>query len=663
MVEIENLSVTYQDGDHSLLALDKIGLSLKGGRVTALVGESGSGKTTIASAIMGLLPQNALIEGSIRLNGSELKGLDEESYRKIRWEKVGMVFQNGASALNPVQRIIAQVAEPLISHRDMKKQEAFSIAKNRLAALNLSSEEMHRYPHELSGGQAQKALFAMALILDPKVLILDEPTSAMDATLKGFISAMIRDLRAEGTAILLITHDLDLAVKTADEAAMLYLGQIMEILPARDLLLKPCHPYTLALGRSFPAMDTVRDLGGMRGDAFYRYTHVHRLKDGPVQPHIHIAAGADKEEGGHAPASGCLFRPRCTQAVEECSRTQVKLTPIGDHQVRCLRGGIVDLLTFDGIKKSYGRVTALASADFSVRAGEVFSIVGETGSGKTTLAMIAAGALQPDSGKRAFKGRDMDDWISEDRLLLAGEIGIIYQNPSESVSHRFTVFDIVAEPMRIQKKTHEASSKENEGESRDDEERRRVLKAMTDVHLPVEPDFLKRYPHELNMGAIQRLCIARALVHGPALIVADEPTSALDPSVQAKVVKMLLDLQTEKGLTMMFVTHDIGLARKISDRICVMLAGRIVEIGPAAMVIANPGHPYTKGLLDSARGSHLMKDTLHLPGLAADSRSRSSGCPFADRCERRTDQCLTLNPPRVDLEERSHCVRCFHPLR
>jgi peptide/nickel transport system ATP-binding protein len=178
---------------------------------------------------------------------------------------------------------------------------------------------------------------------------------------------------------------------------------------------------------------------------------------------------------------------------------------------------------------------------------------------------------------------------------------------------------------------------------------------MTDVHLPLQPDFLKRYPHELNMGALQRLCIARALVHEPALIVADEPTSALDPSVQAKVVKMLLDLQIEKGLTMIFVTHDIGLARKISDRICVMLAGRIVEIGPAAKVISEPLHPYTKGLLDSARGAYV-------PGPTVERRPRSGGCPFADRCERQTDQCLALDPPRIELNEHSHCVRCFHPL-
>ena len=655
MIEIENLSVIYRDGDHSLLALDKVSLILNGGRVTALIGESGSGKTTIGNAIMGLLPQNAEVEGSIRLDGNELKGLDDESYRKIRWQKAAMVFQNGAASLNPVQQIIDQVAEPLVYHLRMKKEEALRIAEKRLAAMDFSSEEMHRYPHELSGGQVQRALFAMALILDPEALILDEPTSAMDAAQKGFIISMINDLKAKGMAILLITHDLDLAVKTGDEAAMLYLGEIMEVLPARDLFLKPYHPYTLAIGRSFPAMGAVRDLGGMRGDAFYRYTHVHRLKDGKVQPHIHIAAGADKDGGGHAPASGCIFRSRCTQAVDDCSRIQVGLTQIGDHQVRCLRGGIVDILQFEGIRKSYGRVRALESVSFSVRAGEVFSVVGETGSGKTTLAMIAAGALQPDSGKRTFKARDMDDWIHKDRLSLSAEIGIIYQSPSESVSHRFNVFDIVAEPLRIQKKVPGSFSKEEGGASGDDEVRRRVLKAMTDVHLPVEPDFLKRYPHELNMGAIQRLCIARALVHEPALIAADEPTSALDPSVQAKVVKMLLDLQIEKGLTMIFVTHDIGLARKISDRICVMLAGRIVEIGPAAKVLGEPSHPYTKDLLDSARGNYIPKK-------APQSPPRSEGCPFADRCERRTEQCLAMDPPRVELDEHSHCTWCFHPL-
>ncbi|MCK9362481.1 MAG: ABC transporter ATP-binding protein [Syntrophales bacterium] len=676
MVNLENLSVIYREGDHALLAIDRATLSLKAGRVTALVGESGSGKTTIGNALMGLLPQNASVEGSIRFHDTELTSLDEESYRQIRWQKAAMVFQNGAAGLNPVQRIVEQVAEPLIYHRNMKREEAVEIAGERLACLGLFSETINRYPHELSGGQVQRALFAMALVLDPEVLILDEPTSAMDAALKGFIGGMISDLKEKGAAILLISHDLELAAKTADEAALLYLGQIMEILPARDLLLQPFHPYTRALGRSFPAMDATRDLGGMRGDAFYRYTHVHRLKEGAMQPHIHIATGGDKEEGGHAPASGCLFRSRCTQAVDACHNSHVHLAPVGAHQVRCLRGGIVYLMKFDKITKSYGTLTALESADLTIHAGEILSIVGETGSGKTTLAMIAAGALAPDSGKREFAGRDMDQWIREDRLSFSSHIGIIYQSPAESVSHRFTAFDIVAEPLRIQKNNHHHThapapdtqtvvhahpfaaahppASDDSGDAHEQELCRRVLAAMAEAHLPVEPDFLKRHPHELNMGTIQRLCIARALVHEPTLVIADEPTSALDPSVQAKVMKMLLNLQTEKGLTMIFVTHDIALARKISDRICVMLSGRIVEIGPAAKVVGNPGHPYTRGLIESARGGKLMKQ-------AGARNATAGGCPFADRCDRQTDICRRAFPTSVELSGGSHFVWCFNP--
>jgi len=722
MVHIENLSVIYKDGDHALLALDRATLNLKAGQVTALIGESGSGKTTVGNAMMGLLPQNAVVEGKILLHDTDLTSLDEESRRLLRWQKMAMVFQNGTAGLNPVQRIVAQVAEPLVYHRNLKRDEAARIAEERLAALGLFPETIRRYPHELSGGQAQRALLAMALILDPEVLILDEPTSAMDAALKGLIARMIGQLKKKGVAILLISHDLELAAKTADVAAMLYLGQIMEILPARALLLKPLHPYTLALGRSFPAMEATRDLGGMRGDAFYRYTHVHRLKEGAVQPHVHIATGGDREEGGHAPAAGCLFRSRCTQAVDECRSAHVQLAPVGDHQVRCLRGGIVDLLKFEGVSKRYGDLTALAPTDVAVHAGEILAIVGETGSGKTTLAMIAAGALTPDTGKRGFAGRDMDAWIREDRLSLSAEIGIIYQSPSESVSHRFTAFDIVAEPLRIQgtkaelnvhkaelnvhkaelnvhKHVHAEGTESESGAALthaqpgsaahahphdavsgnvqlasgdsvsehhpshahqesagggEQELHRRALQAMADVHLPVEPDFLKRHPHELNMGTIQRLCIARALVHEPMLLVADEPTSALDPSVQAKIMKMLLNLQTEKGMTMLFVTHDIALARKISDRICVMLAGHIVEIGPAASVLADPGHPYTKGLIESARGASLMEQ--------AGERDAAPGCPFAARCDRQSEICLRAFPPPVALSGSSHRAWCFNPL-
>ena len=349
-------------------------------------------------------------------------------------------------------------------------------------------------------------------------------------------------------------------------------------------------------------------------------------------------------ENGHAPTEGCLFRPRCTQAVDKCRFGEIPLVERADGRLRCIRGGIAELLRFQGVEKSYGTVRALRATDLSLKTGEFFCLVGETGSGKTTLAMIAAGALEPDRGRRFFEDRDMDELIRRDYKNLAPKIGIIYQNPAEAVSHRFSVFDIVAEPLKIQRN----------GMSKD-EIRERVLGALKDVRLSTAPEFLKMYPHELNMGAIQRLCLARALVHDPLLLVADEPTSALDPSVQAKMLKLLMGLQIEKGLTMLFVTHDIGLARKTADRIGVMLAGRIVEIGPAARIINRPGHPYTRMLIESARG---VVDSV---GEKPPGMLETAGCPFSGRCSRFEDTCLSGPPAPFDLDGGRHLAWCTNP--
>ncbi|MFO7989997.1 MAG: ABC transporter ATP-binding protein [Desulfotignum sp.] len=602
-ITINKLTVQYAEDDHSLLALDRVDLDLTPGRITALVGESGSGKTTLGKAIMGLLPDNATVQGEVLLDQDNLLDFDEARMNAIRWGTVAMVFQNGAANLNPVHRLKDQVAEPLIQ-RGTPKKRALDLAETRLTDMGLAPELADRYPHELSGGQVQRGLLAMGLILDPPVLILDEPTAALDAVTKSFIADVIQDCRAQNRSVLLITHDLDLAGALADEIAVLYLGQVMEYLPGRHLMECPAHPYTLALARAFPTMDAVRDLGGIRGDAFYRMVHAHAAENGTAHVHTHVAAPDAYHEGGHAPPEGCLFRPRCTQAVPACALGQVEMeiTPDGDHRVRCIRGGIASILEFEQVAKSYGRVTALHATDLTLMAGEVFCLVGETGSGKTTLAMIAAGAVSPDQGNRTFQGRDMDGWMENDPDSLAPRIGIIYQNPAESVSHRLTVFEIVAEPLRIHKTvTDEAALKD------------RVCAALSDVRLSTSPEFLKRYPHELNMGAIQRVCLARALVHEPDLLIADEPTSALDPSVQAKVLKMLLTLQIEKGLTLLFVTHNIGLARKVADRIGVMAGGRIIESGPAARIIHHPDHDYTRTLIRSARGVNPSRPAVSSP--------------------------------------------------
>ncbi|MBW1713131.1 MAG: ABC transporter ATP-binding protein [Deltaproteobacteria bacterium] len=643
-LKIENLSVVYRDGDHAIQALEKVHLSLTPGRIVALVGESGSGKTSLGRACLGLLPPNAVIQGRISLNGQTLTGLDEDSLNQIRWAKLAMVFQNGAANLNPVHRVIDQVAEPLLEHGPVQAaQEARARAAEALSEVGLDRARHLCFPHQLSGGQIQLVLLAMATILDPEALILDEPTAALDAMSKAFVAGLVRQARDRGRAVLLISHDLELAAGLADEVSVIYLGQIMETMPAQDLLARPLHPYTLALGRSYPAMTTARDLGGIRGDAFYRILHQHGRGQEEAHGHTHILTSDSSHEDGHAPPRGCLFRPRCTQAVDLCSSQAIDLEAAGSHQVRCLRGGIAYLLELNQVSKRYGQTLALDKTDLTLKAGEVFCLVGETGSGKTTLALIAAGALKPDSGARVFDGQDMEAWIERDYRSLARRIGVIYQNPAQSVSHRLSVFKTVAEPLNIH---HLPQSRA--------ETRERVAKVLAEVHLSTDPAFLSRYPHELNMGAIQRVCLARALVLEPSLLIADEPTSSLDPSVQAKVMKLLLNLQIDKGLTMLFVTHNIGLARKIGDRLGVMLAGRLVEIGPAQQVLAAPGHPYTKLLIDSV--SRLAQSPEQLNPEATDSQ----GCPFVGRCGRAEEVCHKQRPK---LERAGYGqVACHFPI-
>jgi peptide/nickel transport system ATP-binding protein len=639
---IENLSVIYRDGGHALQALEDVSLSLVPGRCVALVGESGSGKTTLGLACLGLLSGNASVRGSLNYKGQLLNPMDGEAFDAIRWKEIAMVFQNGAASLNPVHRVMDQVAEPLIQHLRLSKKEAREKAAETLVRFGLESTYHSRYPHQLSGGQSQRVLLSMATILDPDVLILDEPTSALDAMNKGMVARVMGEAKQAGKAVLLITHDLEFAAKNSDTMAVIYLGQIMETLPAEDLLVRPLHPYTLALGRSYPTMTTARDLGGIRGDAFYRMVHQHVRSNGKTYSHTHIQVPGSSHKNGHAPPAGCLFQNRCTQAIDRCLHEDVPLENVGNHAVRCLRHGITDLVELRAVAKAFDETVALHPTNLTLKHGEAFCLVGETGSGKTTLAMITAGALQSDQGSRHFDGMDTG---KIDHRSLTRRIGVIYQNPAESVSHRFSVLNIVAEPLKI----HEPALSKAQIEDR-------VKRVLGEVHLSTDDAFLSRYPHELNMGAIQRVCMARALILDPSLLVADEPTSSLDPSVQAKVMKLLLDLQIERGLTMLFVTHDIGLARKIGDRLGVLLGGRLVETGPAAQILACPTHPYTGLLLESAGGSVDESFPVAI-GLGPEV---SQGCPFVARCPKAQALCWRENPQLLEKDHRE--VACHFPL-
>ncbi len=581
--EINDLTVQYSEDHHTILALENVSLTVEPGGCTALLGESGSGKTTLARAAIGILPNTATVTGSLRLDDREILGMPEDSMRALRHRSIALAFQE-ASSLNPLHRIIDQVAEPLVVHGLASRPEAVEMAREHLQNWNVDEELTGRFPSELSGGQAQRAVLALATVCDPPVLLLDEPSSSMDALSVRWLEGKIEQYRRKGTAILLVSHDLAFASRLADRVYSLYLGQIMEKLPGKDLMDDPFHPYTLGLVRSWPGLARTRDLGGIRGDPVYRNVHRHRTNRGE-QEHVHVQEAGSVHSDGHPLTTGCIFRDRCTQAVDDCSLGEVGFFEREGHSVRCIRKGIVDIVDLQGLRRYYGESPALDGVSLNIRSGEVLAVVGRSGSGKTTLARCLMGTLRPDEGVITYRGRPLSDWLAKGRIAMSGEMAMVHQDPSTALNRRLTVFEALMEPLRIQKWNDRESI------------RKEVDRILAAVRLPGDGPFLDLHVGSLNAGALQRLAIARALILRPRLLIADEPTSSLDPSVQAKILKMLMELQVEEGLTLLFITHDLGLARRVADRVAVLEHGRRVEFAPAERIFRHPEHPVTRSLL------------------------------------------------------------------
>jgi peptide/nickel transport system ATP-binding protein len=565
LLEIKDLRVTY--GRDTVL--NGIDLELESGETLAIVGESGTGKTTLGLSIMRLV--EGTVRGSIRFNGKDLLALSDDEMQQIRWSQIAMAFQNANNVLNPVYTVLNQIMEPMVEHRIKSKEEAIERACELLRYFGFPTDRLSTYPHQLSGGEQQRVLLAMAMANDPELLILDEPLSSLDAASRAQVGELLKEIDNHCTK-LVATHDLDTAGKLADRMAVLYGGRIIEVGPTRDVLSRPRHPYTRALIRAYPNMTTAKDLQGIKG----RMTR---------------------------PVSGCPFHPRCTQAVDICRTKIPKLVCDQGRHVACHRGGIITLLSIKNLSKSFGSLKAVDSVSLHVDAGETLALVGQTGSGKTTLAKTIMGLHQPTEGDVYLEEVKADNR----RKTFYKRVQMVFQNPGESLSHRLSVLEAVMEPLDIQ----EMGTKEKR--------RDRAVHVLGEVELPQTDDFLRKYPHQLSGGEMQRLAIARALVLDPVLLIADEPTAFLDASVQAKILKLLLNLQEHRGLSMLYITHDIAAARKVSDRIAVMLDGRIVEEGPSNEIITAPKQGYTKSLLraasalDSTGFRGIEQSTLHPP--------------------------------------------------
>jgi len=554
IIEINDFEFTYNSNVKT--TLHDINLNLEKGQSLGITGESGSGKTTLGLQFLRLA--NGTANGVILFLGENILELDEDELRDFRWTKISMCFQNNLEALNPVYSVREQVAEPIVSHGLMTQEEADKRAEELLTRFGIT--RFDTYPHELSGGQRQLVLLAMSLACDPEMIIIDEPTSNLDPLTRQRIVEILDEVRRE-KALIVISHDIDTIARLCDKTAVLYAGTILEYGNTEDIIADPRHPYTFALLNSYPVMTTAKNLLDIRGS----YDPTKEYK-------------------------GCVYCDRCTQATQICGTIEPPLTPIiGNHSIRCHLGGLKVLIAGNKLSKTFttktGCIEALKDVSIRVREGEVLGIVGETGSGKTTLAKILSGIITSDSGEVLFRDSILSESMKQQRLETCSLLQYIPQDASASVNPRLTVLDSIREPLVIQ-------NKQSINEA--------AISAMLETGLSTSTSFTSKRVSELSGGELKRLCLARALTLNPKMIIADEPTSNLDASLQARYVLHLLDIQKNRGLGLIIITHNIALARKICDRIAVFKDGVKIEEGSSSQIISNPREEYTRMLVEAA---------------------------------------------------------------
>jgi peptide/nickel transport system ATP-binding protein len=560
VLQIHGLTVRY--AEESCNAVHNVDLTLGRGESVGLIGESGSGKSSLALAAIGLIGKNAQIQGTVKFRETDLTRLPDTEMNNYRWNKIAIVFQNSLDVLNPVLSVAEQIAEGIQAHLGESRASAAIKAEKYLEMVGLEAHWGKAYPHQLSGGMRQKVLIAMALSCKPEVLLIDEPTMALDAVSKQEIIRLLLHLQEEkGFSMLVISHELPVISSMTSRVLVMYAGNIVEEGGTEELLKNPLHPYTRGLISSSPAINPFRDMWGIPGEL---------IQSGEGQ---------------------CPFYNRCTQRIERCACEHPVLETVHNgRRVSCIRGGIVTILKGNDLSKHYkdsnGTITACSNCNIEVREGEVCALIGESGSGKTTMAEILSGILPPCGGNVEFDGQKVRGNNATSR---AGGIQIVFQDPLSSTNEQMTIGEIVREPLDIN----------NDGTK--DERISAVKTALKNVQLPYHGSFLKKRGFMLSGGQRQRVAIARALVMRPNLLIADEISAMLDPSTAANLLRLLKGLQNSIGFAMLYITHDISLVQKIADRVYVMRNGKILEEGPVEDVMFNPTDEYTKLLLQGLR--------------------------------------------------------------
>ena len=557
LLSVSNLNVKFELKNVDVNAVKGTSFSIKKGETLAIVGESGSGKSVTAMSIMRLndFTKSAKTSGSIKLRQKDGSIIDlsvqtQTEMREKRGNELAMIFQEPMSALNPILNIETQLTEAILMHHDVTKTEAKKRAVDLLNKVRIpeAKNQMKRYPHQLSGGMRQRVMIAMALASNPSLLIADEPTTALDVTIQAQILNLLKVLQSEtGMSVLFITHDMGVVAEIADRVIVMYKGDIVERGHCRDIFHSPQHSYTKKLISSVPR------LGSMEGELKPKKFELRKnLTNTEKKKSISQTINFDRKRSSKEP----LLRVKNLE----------KLFYVKNY-----------------FTKTEGNVHAVDNIDLDIYEGETVSLVGESGCGKSTTGRTLIQLEQKTRGSIFFEGRDLAETSKKELFEIKKSMQMVFQDPFSSLNPRIRIGDAIAEPIYVHKFVPKS------------EVLGRVEYLLNVVELG--GSFIDRYPHELSGGQRQRVCIARALSCNPRLIIADEAVSALDVSIQAQVVNLLIDLQSEFNFSYLFISHDMSVVERISHRVAVMYLGKIVEIGKRSEIFGNPQHDYTKKLL------------------------------------------------------------------
>jgi len=650
---VENLDLAYRVRGKDRQVLRSVSFRIGRGESFGLVGESGCGKSTVALAAVRYLPRNGRIRnGRILVDNQDLMALGEGALRSLRANTVSMVYQDPGRALNPSLKIGRQMSE-IFELKGAGKGEAIDRAADMLKRVQIAdpTRVLERYPHQLSGGMQQRVAIAMALSIDPKLLILDEPTTGLDATVEAEVLDLVAKLRGEfATSILFISHNLAVIARMCDRVGVLYAGTLVEEGDTKEIFRNPRHPYTVGLLRCLPRRGRRKDHGRL-----------------DTIPGFLPAPGAQ--------ITGCVFAPRCGLADDHCRTVEPPLYDLGDRRSRCHyheqapdlprvspsdlpaltaidRTGVPVLKTAD-LAKTYGgadrKVRALTGVSLELWPGETLGLVGESGSGKTTFARLLLGLATPDDPNSIdLDGKKLPGSIDARSRAEIKALQIVFQNPDSALNRSRSVKSLVGRALAKLAGVPRGVRMEK-------------LLALTRA-VRLADRYLPARPRQLSGGLKQRVAIARAFAGDPRIVVCDEPTSALDVSVQAAILNLLADLQAERRVSYIFISHDLGTVRYLSDRIAVLYLGRLMEIGPAESVFSGPHHPYTEALLSAVPAiDGQTKARVRLAGEIPSAISPPPGCVFHTRCPRCLgDICRTQEPPLIPAEP-GHEIRCHIP--